>query len=74
MKQSRVEVRPNSRHIKIEQITDSVYKMHLTAPATEGKANEQLIQALAKHFKIAKSLITIKNGKSAKNKVIIIDQ
>lgn len=73
MKQILIEVRPNCKQIKIEKITDSVYKVHLTAPPTEGKANKQLIEALAKHFKIAKSLITIKAGKSAKTKVIIIN-
>lgn len=74
MSQLLVEVRPNSKQLKIEKITTGVYKIHLTAPATEGQANKQLITVLAEHFKVAKSLITIKAGKSAKTKVIIIDQ
>lgn len=73
MTQLLIEVRPNSKQLKIEKITDSVYKVHLTAPPAEGKANKQLIEVLAKQFKVAKSLITIKVGKSAKTKVIIID-
>jgi uncharacterized protein len=73
MKQILVEVRPNSKHLKIEQITDGVYKIHLTAPATEGKANKQLIDVLSDHFHVAKSLIAIKAGKSAKTKVIVIE-
>lgn len=72
MKQILAEVRPNCKQLKIEQITDSVYKIHLTAPATEGKANKQLIEVLAKYFSVAKSNINIKAGKSARTKVILI--
>lgn len=72
MKQILAEVRPNCKQLKIEKITDSVYKIHLTAPATEGKANKQLIETLADYFKVAKTLITIKAGKSARTKVIMI--
>ena len=73
MKQILVEVKPNSKQLKIEKITDGVYKIHLNAPAQDGKANKQLIDVLADYFKVAKSLITIKAGKSARTKVIIID-
>lgn len=72
MKQLLVEVRPNSKHLKIEEIAGGIYKIHLTAPATEGKANKQLIDVLSDHFRVAKSLITIKAGKTAKTKVVVI--
>jgi hypothetical protein len=72
MKQLLIEVKPNCRQLKIEKITDDVYKIHLTAPAQEGKANKQLIDTLAGHFKVAKSLITIKAGKSSRTKTILI--
>ena len=68
-----VEVRPNSKHFKIEEIAGGVYKIHLTAPATEGKANKQLIGVLSDYFGVAKSLISIKAGKSSKTKVVIIN-
>ncbi len=73
MKQLLIEVKPNSKHLKIEKITDAVYKIHLTAPAQEGKANQQLIGVLSDYFKIAKSLIEIKTGKTAKTKTVLID-
>lgn len=72
MKQLLVEVRPNSKQLKIEKITDTVFKIHLTAPAQDGKANRQLIQVLSDHLKVAKSLINIKAGHSAKTKIVII--
>lgn len=73
MKQLLIEVRSNSKNLKIEKITDLIYKIHLTAPAQAGKANKQLIEVLSDYFKIAKSLISIKAGKSAKTKIVIID-
>ena len=73
MKQILAEVKPNSKQLKIEKITEAVFKIHLTAPAKDGKANQQLIKILADYLGIAKSLITIKSGKSAKTKIIIIN-
>ena len=73
MKQILIEVKPNSKQEKIEKITDSVYKIHVRAPARDNLANSAVIQLLAKHFKIAKSLISIKTGKTSKTKVIVIE-
>jgi len=72
MKQILVEVRPNSKQEKIEQITDGIYKIHVRAPARDNLANSAVIRSIADHFKIAKSLISIKAGKTSKTKVIII--
>lgn len=72
MKQILVEVKPNSKQLKIEKITDTVYKIHLTAQPQDGQANKQLIEVLAGYFKIAKSLIAIKSGRSAKTKIITL--
>ncbi|MFA5047966.1 MAG: DUF167 domain-containing protein [Patescibacteria group bacterium] len=72
MTQILVEVKPNSSKINVEKITDLVYKVRLTAPPVEGKANNQLIKVLADYFNISKSEITIKTGKTSKTKLVII--
>ncbi|MFA4872060.1 MAG: DUF167 domain-containing protein [Patescibacteria group bacterium] len=72
MRQILVEVKPNSAKNQIEKISDSVYKVKLTAPPQEGKANKLLIELLSQYFNIAKSQIEIKSGKTSKNKVLII--
>lgn len=72
MKQILAEVKPNSKQEKIEEITKGVYKIYVRAPAQENKANLAVIESLSKHFKVAKSLITIKAGKTSKTKVILI--
>ena len=67
-----VTVKPNSKSIVVEKITDLIYKMRLTATPIDGKANRQLIEVLADYFKVSKSQVRIKSGKTAKTKVVII--
>ena len=67
-----VEVKTNSSKIDVEKITDLVYKVRLTAPPTEGKANTQLIKILADYFNVSKSQVSIKTGKTSKTKLVII--
>ena len=65
-------VKPNARRTKVEKITDGSYKISVNALATEGKANEAVIEALAKHFKIPKSSITITRGQRGRKKQVEI--
>lgn len=67
-----VEVRPSSSRNRIEQISAGVYRVWLTASPVNGQANDALIKLLSRHFKVAKSLIEIKAGKTAKTKVVIM--
>ncbi|NCN07734.1 DUF167 domain-containing protein [Candidatus Falkowbacteria bacterium] len=67
-----VEVKTNSKEIKVEKITDSVYKVKLKATPIEGKANKQLIDVLSKYLGLTKSQIEIKSGKTSKTKVLVI--
>ena len=73
MKQILVEVKPNASQNKIEKISDNVYKVWVTALPVKGEANKMLIKLLAKYFKVAKSLIEIKAGKTSKTKVVIVN-
>ncbi len=65
-----LKVTPRASQNKIEKISDNEYKIRLTAPPVDGKANEMLIKLLSKHFGVAKSLIKIVGGKSAKTKIV----
>lgn len=60
---------------KIEQIQESIdgnIKIWVRAKAEDGKANKAVIEHLAKHFGVAKSLITIVSGQKLHNKIIEI--
>ena len=48
------------------------YKVYLTAPALEGKANKALIEYLADYFRVKKSQIEIIKGLKSRNKTVNI--
>ena len=68
-----VKVKPNSKNQKIEEAADGSLIINLKSPPVDGKANEELIQILAKKFEVSISRISIKFGLSSRNKVVEID-
>ncbi|NLS12884.1 YggU family protein [Vibrio sp. SM6] len=49
------------------------FKIAITAPPIDGKANAHLRQYLAKQFKVAKSLVTVEKGELGRHKQIRIE-
>lgn len=60
-----------SRNEVIRQ-PDGSYKVRITTPPVDGKANEVVIKLLAKHFNVPKTGITILRGQTSRNKLIEI--
>jgi hypothetical protein len=52
---------------------DSELKIRLAAPPVDGAANDELIKAIAKWFKVKKSDITIHTGQNSRHKHLIIE-
>jgi len=67
-----VRVIPRSSRSRIQQEGNNL-KAHLTKPAQEGMANQQLIELLSEHFKVKKYQIRIKSGEGSRNKLVEID-
>ena len=67
-----IKVIPRSSRNEVTKISEGEYKVKLTSPPVDGKANEALIEILSDHFKVAKSNITIVGGKSARMKMVDI--
>jgi uncharacterized protein len=67
-------VKANSKKNKIIELLldNQTLKIAINALPLEGRANNELISFLSKEFKTAKSLITIKKGRSSKIKLIMI--
>jgi uncharacterized protein (TIGR00251 family) len=63
-----IKVIPNARKCSIS-VEAEVWKVHLNAPAVDGKANEALLEALADHFKVKKSAVKILKGHRSRQKV-----
>ncbi|QIZ70744.1 DUF167 domain-containing protein [Oxynema aestuarii] len=66
----KVKVKPNSKQQKIDREADGSLTIRLKSPPIEGKANDELIELLAKTFKVRKSEITIKSGATSRNKLV----
>jgi uncharacterized protein len=67
-----IKVKPNSRASLLEQREDGTWFAHLKSPPVDGKANEELIALVAKHFKRAKSDVQIKSGGASRIKLVQI--
>lgn len=73
MKRIAVKIIPNAKKEEIIKENENHFKIKVRAPATEGKANEALIETLSKYFDIPKSRIKIDKGLLSRNKIIEID-
>lgn len=67
-----VKVRPGSNQNLVEQTDATHYVVSVTAPPVQGKANKAVIELLADHLKLAKTLLSIKRGANTKQKTIEI--
>ena len=72
----RINVRavPNSKTPAIIRIDEGSYRARVDAPATEGRANERLVEMLADHFGVSKSSIRILRGANARDKLVQIGE
>ena len=81
-----VKANVNSKKEYVERMTDgtqsllgepekeTIYKVSVREPAVDGKANKAIIRALANHFDVAPTLVTIVSGLTAKTKIIEIHE
>lgn len=68
-----VKVKPNSRVSLLEEQPDGTWLAQLKSPPVDGKANEELIALVAKHFACRKSDVSIKSGASSRTKLVRIE-
>jgi uncharacterized protein len=69
-----VKVKPNSRVSVLQQNEDGTWLAQIKSPPVDGKANEELIALVAKHFRLRKSEVSIKSGGSNRTKLIQISE
>lgn len=66
-------VQPKAAETRVTgQIGDRL-KIRLTAAASDGKANRQLIKFLAKEFKVKQNAVSILSGASSRQKRLCIE-
>jgi uncharacterized protein (TIGR00251 family) len=68
----KVRVLPKSSRTEIIGIEGDTYKVKLTAPPVEGKANKALIELLAGRLRIGKGRVDIVSGNRSRLKTVRI--
>ena len=69
-----IKVKPNSRVSLLQQNDDGTWLAQIKSPPVDGKANEELIALIAKHFGLRKSEVSIKSGGSSRIKLVQISE
>ncbi len=69
-----IKVKPNARGSALEAADEGdIWTAHLKSPPVDGKANEELIALVARHFGCRKANVTIKSGAMGRLKRVQID-
>lgn len=61
-------VKPNSKRPGVEKLPDGSYRVAVKSPPVDGKANEEVVEALARYFKVPKKNICIVHGAGGRKK------
>ncbi|MDA0677429.1 MAG: DUF167 domain-containing protein [Chloroflexi bacterium] len=69
-----IRVQPRASRNEISEVDpDGTLRIRVTAPPTDGEANEAVLKLLAKHLGLPKSALTIVRGATTRNKVIKVE-
>ena len=68
-----VQVQSNASRNEVMGCADGVWKVKVSAPPVEGKANKKLIEFLSDCLGVSKSRISIVKGETSRNKVVAIE-
>lgn len=65
-----VQISPNAKKTEVVGVLDDALKLKLRAQPIEGKANEALVNYLAKVLSVPRSAVTITHGHTNKRKLV----
>ena len=68
-----IKVKPNARESVLEQADDGTWTARLKSPPVDGRANQELMALVARHWGCAKSAVSLKTGASGRLKLVRID-
>jgi uncharacterized protein (TIGR00251 family) len=69
----RIKVKPNARSSQLRSLDDGTWRAQLTSPPVDGKANDELIALVARHFALPRARVAIKSGATARLKLVTVD-
>lgn len=68
-----VKVKPRSKRSSFSQQPDGSWIAQIKAPPVDGKANEELVALVARHFHCHKAAVDIKAGASGRTKLVRVE-
>lgn len=68
-----IKVKPNARESTLAQLADGNWQAGIRSAPIAGRANEELVALVARHFAQPKSRVTIKSGATGRIKLVHID-
>jgi len=69
----KVQVVPRASRTEVVGAHNGALRVRLAAPPVDGAANDELVQLLARTFKVARSSVKIVSGQSARVKQVSIE-
>ena len=74
MRTIQVRVKPNARESALEPAADGTWLARLKAPPIEGRANDELVALVARHFGLRRAQVSIKSGAGVRLKLLQLDE
>ena len=68
-----VKAKPGAWEERVEQVDPQTFKVSVTEPPVDGRANEAILNAVATHFGVSRSSVRIVSGHTARQKIIQVD-
>ena len=69
-----VKAKAGARENKIEEIGENQFRVSVTEPPVQGRANNAIINLLAEHFEVSRSDIKLTSGFRSREKTFEIDK
>ena len=73
MKIIQVRVKPGARVSSFEALSDGTWIACVKAHPVDGKANQELVALVARHFRRSKTQVSVKTGASGRLKLVRIE-
>ena len=68
-----VHVTPSARRARVVLVEPGRFRIAVTAPARDGRANAAVIELLGEYFRVPRSRVRIVRGQAGRHKVVDVD-
>ena len=69
-----VKVKPHAKASRLVELPDGTFLAEVKAPPVDGKANQELVRLIARHFDCPPSRVSVKLGGSSRRKLVSVGE